>query len=128
MNDEEYTALKKHTIVGSEMLDNALKKNPNSNYLRMAVDITRSHHEKFDGTGYPDGLKGEMIPLAARIVTVADEYDELVSSIDSKKVHGHGTAVSIIENGRGVHFDPQVVDVFHKCQEKFNEIFKRIKD
>jgi len=91
----------------------------------MSAEIARSHHEKFDGSGYPDGLKGDEIPLSARIVALSDVYDALVSKRIYKNIYSHDMSKNIILNDSGIHFDPIVVDAFLICEEKFIEISAR---
>ena len=93
----------------------------------MSADIARHHHEKFDGSGYPDGLKGEKIPFAARIVALADVFDALVSKRVYKNAYAPDIAKSIIQEGRGSHFDPMVVDAFLICEKQFIEINEQFK-
>lgn len=124
-NDEEFTIMKDHCRIGFETLNEALVRYPNADYLRMSAEIAHYHHERFDGTGYPEGLKGDKIPLSARIVALADVYDALVNKRVYKKAYPHEKAKAIIIEGRGGHFDPLVVDAFLKCERQFIEIFKR---
>lgn len=127
LTDEEYNIMKRHTTIGYNTLYDAFKKSPKANYLKMSADIARSHHEKFDGTGYPDGLKGDEIPLSAKIVALADYYDALVSRRVYKEPFSHTKACQIIENAKGTHFDPFIVEAFFRCEKKFaliHEIFK----
>ena len=121
----EFELMKKHCKIGFDTLHEALEKYPKADYLCMSAQIARSHHEKFDGTGYPDGLKGEEIPLSARIVALADVYDALVRRRVYKEAYPHGTAKSIIEKERGKHFDPMVVDAFLASEAKFIEFLER---
>ena len=88
----------------------------------MSADIAQSHHEKFDGTGYPNGLKGEKIPLSARIVTLADVYDALVSRRVYKSAMPHDMAKSIILEEQGKHFDPKIIEAFLEAENDFIEI------
>lgn len=127
-DDEEFEIMKRHSRIGFDTLNEALKRYPKADYLCMSAEIALSHHEKFDGTGYPDGLKGEEIPLSARIVALADVYDALVSKRIYKEAYPHDKAKSIIEQERGKHFDPMVVDAFLSCKEEFIEIFKRFSE
>ncbi len=117
--------MKRHSVIGFETLNEALEKYPKADYLRMSAEIALSHHERFDGTGYPNGLKGEEIPLSARIVALADVYDALVSKRIYKEAYQHDVAKSIIEKERGKDFDPIVVDAFLSCDDKFIEISER---
>jgi putative two-component system response regulator len=127
LDDKEFGFMKNHTRFGFETLDDCLKRYPKADYLNMSAEIALSHHEKFDGTGYPDRLKGEEIPLAARIVALSDVYDALVSKrvYKNKKAYTHDIVNTTIMQGRGTHFDPQVVDAFLASQDKFIEIHKR---
>jgi putative two-component system response regulator len=128
LDDREFEIMKRHSIIGSGTLHEALKKYPKADYLRMSADIARSHHENFDGSGYPDGLKGEEIPLSARIVALADVYDALVSKRIYKYAYKHDVARAIIESERGKHFDPLVVDAFLTCEREFTEILERFSE
>jgi putative two-component system response regulator len=125
LDDKEYKIMQKHTSIGYEALNTAIDKYPNAEYLRMSAEIAFYHHEKFDGSGYPNHLKGEDIPLSARIVALADVYDALVSRRVYKSAMPHDTAKSIILAERGRHFDPRVVDAFLRCEEQFIEILDK---
>ncbi len=125
LDDQEFEIMKKHSVIGFETLNEALQKYPKADYLRMSAEIALSHHERFDGGGYPYGLKGEAIPLSARIVALADVYDALVSKRVYKEAYQHDVAKSIIENEKGKHFDPMIVDAFLSCEGKFIEISLR---
>ena len=125
LDDEELQIMRRHSIIGFNTINEALKKYPKADYLRMSAEIAISHHERFDGTGYPNDLKGEEIPLSARIVALADVYDALVSKRIYKEAYQHGMAKKIIEKERGKGFDPMVVDAFLTCEDKFKEISER---
>ena len=112
LTPEEYDVMKQHALIGSQTLDAALQAYPTAQYLRLARDIACSHHEKFNGTGYPFGLSGTDIPLSARIVAVADVYDALTTKRVYKEAFTHEVARAIIIAGRGTDFDPDVVDAF----------------
>ena len=122
LNHDEFEVMKQHATLGGETLDAAANKHPNHAYLRMARDIAMTHHEKFDGSGYPYGLSGEDIPLCGRIVAVADAYDALTSKRVYKSAIEHERAVEIIVEDTGNHFDPGIVDVFLQYLNEFNEI------
>ena len=94
----------------------------------MAKEIALSHQEKWDGSGYPQGLVGEAIPLCARLMAVADVYDALISRRVYKEAMSHEKAVAIIEAGRGTHFDPDVADAFVILQQEFRDIAARFSD
>lgn len=116
---EEFELMKSHTARGAETLDAALREYPGARYLRMARDIAASHHEWYDGSGYPAGLSGDEIPLCGRIVALADVYDALTSKRVYKDVFSHEKAKNIVIQARGTHFDPDVVDAFLANEDKF---------
>ena len=125
LDDEELQIMRTHSLIGFKTINEALIKYPKADYLRMSAEIAISHHERFDGSGYPNGLKGEEIPLSARIVALADVYDALVSKRIYKEAYQHKLAKKVIEKERGKHFDPMVVDAFLFCEDKFIEISER---
>ncbi|MBU3002303.1 HD domain-containing phosphohydrolase [Paraglaciecola arctica] len=89
----------------------------NNNFLRFAKEIAYGHHEKWDGSGYPQGLSGDDIPVSARLMALADVYDALISKRVYKPAFPHEKAVAIIEQGKGSHFDPEMVEAFLRIQE-----------
>ncbi|MCR4320704.1 MAG: HD domain-containing protein [Candidatus Brocadiaceae bacterium] len=115
LTQDEMAVMKTHTLIGAEIL-----KGPA--FLKMGQDIAHYHHEKWDGTGYPEGLTGEEIPLSARIVKLADVYDALVSKRVYKESFNQEKAESIIQEGIGSHFDPDICIVFMEYRKKFIEI------
>ncbi len=125
LSGEEFEIMKTHTTMGAQTLEAAARKFPKARYLKMAREIAESHHEKWNGTGYPHGLKGLDIPLSGRIVALADVYDALVSRRVYKAAFTHITARSIIVEGKGNHFDPVVVDAFLAVEAEFIEVQKR---
>lgn len=122
LTDEEYELMKKHTVIGFNALNSATKKLGDNSFLRYAIEFARSHQEKWDGTGYPDKLSGEGIPLSGRIMAIADVYDALISRRPYKPPYPHKKAVEIIKNGSGSHFDPSIVEVFVDISENFQRI------
>ena len=108
--------------VGDEMKGFALGAVAATSFLRYAREIARSHHEKWDGTGYPDGLGGDEIPLSARLMMMADVYDALTSKRCYKPAYSHSQAVAEILPGRGIYFDPDVVDAFCAVDAEFMQI------
>ena len=129
LSAEEFEVMKTHTTLGRQaLLAAAGATSESSDFLRYAVEITGSHHEKWDGSGYPEGLKGEQIPLSARLMALADVYDALTSSRVYKRAMSHEEAVAIIEAGRGKHFDPALVDAFLRRQLDFFEIARAYAD
>jgi len=125
----EFEIMKTHTSLGREAIEHAEQQlGMNVEFLSMAKDIALSHQEKWDGSGYPQGLVGDSIPLSARLMAVADVYDALISRRVYKEGMPHEKAVSIIIEGRGSHFDPDMVDAFVDIQEEFRAIAKRYAD
>jgi putative two-component system response regulator len=124
LNDCEYEIMKTHALLGADTLRAALDQFPQAKFLRMACNIAATHHERWDGTGYPHGLAGEAIPLCGRIVALADVYDALCSKRVYKAAYSHEVARSIILDGKGKHFDPDIVDAFLACEDKFLAIRK----
>ena len=112
----EFEIMKTHAMIGARTLDEALQTFPGVSFLQMARDIAASHHERYDGAGYPAGLAGEQIPLCARIVAVADVYDALTSKRIYKRALAPEVAWPILLNEAGAHFDPDVVAAFMKIE------------
>jgi putative two-component system response regulator len=125
LSDREFEIMKEHAMIGAQTLDAALKQFPGVAFLEMARDIAATHHERFDGTGYPAKLKGEMIPLCGRIVALADVYDALTSKRVYKAAYGHEVARSIIVGEAGTQFDPDVVEAFIQTEATFIAIRDR---
>jgi putative two-component system response regulator len=125
---EEFEIMKRHALIGWETLDAAVRSHPEAEFLRMARDIAGSHHEKFDGSGYPLGLQGEQIPLCGRIVALADVYDALTTKRVYKPAFSHERARTIIVEESGQHFDPAIVAAFLKCESQFAAIRQRFAD
>jgi len=122
LTDEEFAIMKTHSTQGAEILiDTRELLESGADDLTVAVNIAAGHHEKFDGAGYPNGLKGDEIPLSARIVALADVYDALTSKRHYKEAFTHEKAMDIILNGDGrtmpEHFDPVILDVFKQCSD-----------
>jgi putative two-component system response regulator len=114
--------MKQHSIIGSDALGRTVRSVTSTDFLGMAADIARYHHEKFDGTGYPDGLKGKEIPLSARIVALADVYDALTSSRVYKPAFRSEIAYAMVCQERGKHFDPVIVDAFIARHDDFLQV------
>jgi putative two-component system response regulator len=128
LDDEEFAIMKSHAAIGYNTLNGALQKAPEANYLRIAAEIAHHHHEKYDGSGYPNGLKGDEIHIASRIFALSDVYDALVSKRPYKEPFTHDRAKHIITDGKGKHFDPIVVDAFLRCEHSFIEINEKYKE
>lgn len=122
LTESEFEEMKKHTIYGRDAISKAEKKLGNRSFLHYALEIAESHQEKWDGSGYPNGWAGEEIPLSGRLMAVADVYDALISKRIYKAPFPHSKAVAIIQEGRGSHFDPDVVDTFMEITEEFRQI------
>jgi len=123
LTKEEFEIMKLHSIRGYEILSRAQKNiGETGGFLETAQQIARSHHEKLDGSGYPDGLSGTEIPLPARMMAVADVYDAIRSERPYKKGMSHEQAVAILRESRGSHLDPQIVDIFLSFDEHVQHI------
>lgn len=127
LTPEEWEIMRNHTVIGAKILEGS-----DSPYLKMAVDIARYHHERWDGTGYPRGLAGEDIPLTARIMNICDQYDAIRSKRPYKESLNHRKTVEIITQGDGRtspnHFDPVILETFVQLADRFNDIFESYQD
>ncbi|MDR0308294.1 MAG: response regulator [Chitinispirillales bacterium] len=119
---EEFEEIKKHTVYGEKVIEKIKKNTTEHLFLEHAKIFAATHHEKWDGSGYPRGLRGEEIPLQGRLMAIVDVYDALISDRPYKKGFPHETTVKIIVEGRGAHFDPELVDVFVGVAEEFNRV------
>ncbi len=128
LDDNEFGIMKTHCHIGFNTLNDALVKFPQADYLQMSAEIARSHHEKFDGSGYPNGLKGNEIPLSAQIVAIADIYDALTSKRVYKSAFSHNVAKGIIIEESNTHFNPEMVDAFLSKENEFIEICNKYTD
>jgi putative two-component system response regulator len=126
---EEFDTMKTHTTIGRNAIMAAEKRldSPTS-FLRLAREIAWTHHEKWDGTGYPQGLSGDETPLSGRLMGLTDVYDALISKRVYKPAFSHEKAVSIIQEGSGSHFDPDIVEVFLDIPDRFIEIAQKYGD
>ncbi len=128
LTEEEYALMKKHTEYGKTIINSTAQKIQGDNFLVIACEIAYSHHEKWDGTGYPCGLAGPSIPLSARIMAVADVYDALISRRCYKSAFPHREAITIMQGYRGTIFDPLIFDAFCSIEEQIIEIASRYRD
>jgi len=119
LSEDEFNEMKKHTTVGEQIITKIETMTKESEFLKYAKIFAISHHEKWDGTGYPNGLKEDEIPLLGRIMAIADVYDALISERSYKKAFTHEEAVEIIKDNKKKHFDPLLIDIFLVVSDKF---------
>lgn len=125
----EFEIMKRHTTLGRDAIEHAERSlGVEVEFLKLAKEIALSHQEKWDGSGYPEGLAGDDIPISARFMAIADVYDALISRRVYKEGMSHEKAVAIITEGRGSHFDPDVVDAFLEIKEDFRAIAQKYGD
>jgi len=122
LTDDEFEEIKAHTTFGEKVIMNLKDATSDSEFAEYARLFAVSHHEKWNGTGYPNGLKGEDIPLLGRIMAIVDVYDALVSERPYKAAFPHGEAMDIIRKENGEHFDPALIEVFEKIQEDVEKV------
>ena len=122
LTNEEFEIMKSHVTVGVEAIEHIMSKTKEHAFLEHALLVTGTHHEKWDGSGYPVGLHGLNIPIEGRLMAIADVYDALISERPYKKAFTHEEACRIIEEGSGVHFDPVLVNIFRNVKDKFEVI------
>lgn len=118
LTDEEYAIMKKHTVQGGEIIQEIFKDMDDSEFLQIAYDVARYHHEKWNGNGYPEGLKGEEIPIAARIMAIADVFDAISAKRCYRDAMPLEKCFSIIQEGKGTDFDPVIAELFLNVREK----------
>jgi putative two-component system response regulator len=122
LTDQEWLVMKRHPLIGGETLRAVDLQYPGNDFVRIGIEIAECHHEKWDGSGYPQGLAGERIPLVARILALGDVYDALTSKRCYKEAFSHQKSRSIVTEQSGRHFDPDVVDAFLECEDEFIRI------
>ena len=131
LTPQEWGIMKTHAQIGADAIRRAIGNEDDKeavDFLYVAMDIAGCHHEKWDGCGYPKGLSGNHIPLAARLMALADVFDALISDRVYKSAYPLDTTINIINNGRGTHFDPDIVDAFNRRVNDFQNIAARYKD
>ena len=128
LDSEEWEVMKLHPQIGADTLRAVLKQFPNNPILQTGVEIAESHHERWDGTGYPHQLKGEDIPIAARILALADVYDALTSQRCYKEAFEHERCRQLIIEGKGSHFDPLIVEAYLEVEQEFIRIRAEYQD
>jgi len=132
LDAEEWTIMKTHAALGADAIRTAIAEEVGTDqpfdFLVAAIEIANFHHEKWDGSGYPEGLKGDSIPLPARLMALADVFDALISRRVYKEAFPLEDAIKIITDGRGQHFDPDVVDAFIARQDEFLDVAAKYSD
>jgi len=129
LTDDEFETMKQHPMIGAQALSIAESQmEGDSSFLMLAKEIALTHHEKWDGSGYPQKLEGEDIPLSGRLMALADVYDALISKRVYKPGFSHEKARGIILEGKGTHFDPQIVEAFMRVEDEFKAIAKQYQD
>lgn len=128
LSESEFEIVKHHTTLGGQALELIQKRIKGQTFLTIGIEIAYHHHERWDGTGYPNGLSGNRIPLSARIIALADVYDALASKRIYKDAMPHESVVAHIAARKGTQFDPDVVDAFTARETAFKEIHERLKD
>lgn len=128
LNDDEWKEMKNHSVYGLQAIEKAEIEYGSSSFLRIAKEIVYGHHEKWDGSGYPQGLSGQDIPLSARLMAIADCYDALINRRVYKQAFSFESAFNIMLEGRGTHFEPELVDAFVEIQSSFIEIAQKFAD
>ncbi len=121
--DEEYSVMKKHSAIGGKMIKDILTDVEEKDFVKVSQNVAHYHHEKYDGTGYPDGLKKDEIPLEARIMALADVFDALVSKRCYKEAFSYDQAFSIIQEESGSHFDPNLAEIFMACRPELEKYY-----
>ncbi|MBQ9632410.1 MAG: HD domain-containing protein, partial [Lachnospiraceae bacterium] len=128
LDDAEFEIMRSHAAAGRDIISNIIDMVPDSDFLKEARDLAAHHHERCDGKGYPDRLSGEEIPLSARIMAVADVFDALVSKRSYKDGFPFEKAMSIIREGIGTQFDPQVAEAFMRSADRVREVAESFKE
>jgi PAS domain S-box-containing protein len=123
---EDRVRMQQHTLIGGQALEEAVERLGEKSFLSLGMEVAYHHHERWDGRGYPFGLKGEEIPLSARVVALADVYDALTTKRRYKEAFSHEKAAAIIIAERGLQFDPELVDAFADVQDRFRDIRKAL--
>jgi PAS domain S-box-containing protein len=128
LSKDEFEIMKSHVSMGEQILTDMIKHYPNSKLVKLGREIAKYHHEKWDGTGYLEGLKGDTIPISARIMALVDVYDALRSKRPYKKPMSHEMAFQIIVSDSGKHFDPEIAEQFKIIHKAFDEVFSLLSD
>ena len=126
--DEEYEQMKTHSEKGAKIVAEVLREIKDEEFVKIAVNVAHYHHEKWNGTGYPDKLSGIAIPLEARIMALADVFDALVSKRCYKEAYNYDKAFSIIEECLGSHFDPEIGRIFINCRSRLEKLYNELSE
>ncbi len=126
LSSDEFGVMKEHTTIGADTLEVVRHFDKGNSFVKIGIDVAKYHHERWDGTGYPEGLKDTEIPLAARIMAIADVYDALKSERCYKPEYTHEKSCEIIKEGSGTQFDPDVVEAFLKVHENMYRIWEEL--
>lgn len=124
LSEEELIIMRSHTVIGSETLKEVKGRHPSNGFIDMGIEITLSHHEKWDGTGYPHGLKGNKIPLSAQLVSLAETYDTLLTDCPAKKACSSTDAWQQIVSASGSFFNPDIVAAFIDCEKEIRGLYQ----
>jgi len=127
LTDEEMQKMRTHPLIGVKTLSSVAERYPKNLFLKMGIEIARSHHEKWNGSGYPDGLAGEQIPISARIVALADFYDAIRSDRCYRRGLPHEIVCAMIIEQKERHFDPEIVDEFVRNNDQFAEAYEKLR-
>jgi len=128
LTEEEFEIIKEHTVIGEKIIEGIKSKTTQKAFLEQARILAMSHHEWWDGSGYPNGLKGKDIPLQGRLMAIADVYDALISNRPYKDAMAHKEAVDVMKSESGTHFDPTLVKLFLSVADKFDHAAKQKKE
>ena len=120
--------MKTHCLIGANTLRRVSSQYPDNAFVQMGIEIAESHHERWDGKGYPNGIAGTKIPLASRVLALCDVYDALTSKRCYKEPFSHERSVGIILEGRGTQFDPDIVDIFTMVSPQFDAIREQLQE
>ena len=126
LDDEEFAIMKTHTTEGMRIIDKAIERVRGGEYLKEARNMAAYHHERWDGKGYPEGLAGEVIPLSARVMAVADVFDALLSKRSYKEAYSYDKAFAIMEQSLGTLFDPVLGREFLCCREELAALYREM--
>jgi putative two-component system response regulator len=126
LSKEEFDIMKSHVTIGYETLASVAEMHPENRFIEIGIEIARYHHEKWDGSGYNEGLTGERIPLSARIMAISDVYDALRSRRVYKEPFTHQVSIKIMSEGSGHHFDPLLVEILLENEHLFEEVYDRL--